>query len=82
MAQDQNTREGFKYWDKFCAIPRFSFWRGGDDEKGSVITVPDKTGGWIEQYEAAKIVDEMQDVINELESEKKALKQRLEMRAV
>ncbi|WP_454869461.1 hypothetical protein [Pseudomonas gorinensis] len=28
-------------------LPRFNFWRGGEDEKGSVIRVPDKHGHWV-----------------------------------
>jgi hypothetical protein len=82
MTPNPNTREGFKYWDMFCKLPRFSFWRGSEDEKGAVIRVPDKTGNWVEQYKVAELVNGMQELINELETENKALKQRLEMKAV
>ena len=41
------TREGYDLWDKAHQLPRFNFWRGGEDEKGSVIRVPDKHGNWV-----------------------------------
>lgn len=76
------TREGYKWWDIFCKLPRFSFWRGGDDEKGTVIQVPNKTGHWVEQQKVSALVDEMQSEINILEAEIVALKQRLQIKAV
>ena len=76
------TREGYKWWDIFCKLQRFSFWRGDEDEKGTVIQVPNKTGNWIEHQKAAELVDEMQSEINKLESENAALKQRLKIKAV
>lgn len=60
------TREGYDLWDKANKLPRFSFWRGGDDEKGAVIRVPDPSGGWVEHYEVQKLADQYQDEINEL----------------
>jgi len=82
MTPNPKTREGFEYWDMFCKLPRFSFWRGDEDEKGAVIRVPDSTGNWIEVYKAAELVGGLQETINDLESENKALKRRLELKSV
>ena len=35
------TREGYDLWDKVHELPRFNFWRGGEDEKGCVIRAPE-----------------------------------------
>lgn len=60
------TREGYDLWDKAHRLPRFNFWRGGEDEKGSVIRVPDKRGNWVHFDDLAKLADEYQDEINSL----------------
>jgi len=60
------TREGYDLWDKAHQLPRFNFWRGGEDEKGSVIRVPDKHGNWVHFDDLAKLADEYQDEINSL----------------
>ena len=63
------SREGFEHWDKFCALPRYSFWRGDEDEKGAVIRVDDHNGHWLNCNDVSKIVDDMQNIINELTNE-------------
>ena len=60
------TREGYDLWDRAHQLPRFNFWRGGEDEKGSVIRVPDKHGNWVNFDDLAKLADEYQDEINSL----------------
>lgn len=60
------TREGYDLWDKANKLPRFNFWRGGDDEKGTVIRVPDRHGNWVSFDDLAKLADEYQDEINSL----------------
>lgn len=60
------TREGYDLWDKANQLPRFNFWRGGDDEKGTVIRVPDRYGNWVSFDDLAKLADEYQDEINSL----------------
>lgn len=60
------TREDYDLWDKAHQLPRFNFWRGGEDEKGSVIRVPDKHGNWVNFDDLAKLADEYQDEINSL----------------
>lgn len=58
------TREGYDLWDKAHKLSRFNFWRGGEDEKGSVIRVPDRHGNWVNFDDVAKLADEYQDEIN------------------
>lgn len=60
------TREGFDLWDKAHELPRYNFWRGGEDEKGSVIRVPSKHGYWVHIYDLQELVDQYQDELNEL----------------
>lgn len=60
------TREGYDLWDKAHQLPRFNFWRGGEDEKGSVIRVPNKHGNWVNFDDLVKLADEYQDEINSL----------------
>lgn len=66
-------RKGFEWWDRFNRLPRFSFWRGGEDEKGSVIRVPDRSGAWIEDHSVGQLIDAMQSDINELKRRLDAL---------
>ncbi|WP_053076066.1 hypothetical protein [Pseudomonas weihenstephanensis] len=60
------TREGYDLWDKAHELPRFNFWRGGEDEKGSVIRVPEKHGNWINFNDLTTLADQYQDEINSL----------------
>ena len=68
-----------KWWDKFCALQRYSFLK---DHHDAVCRVKDGSGAWVEHHEASELVDEMQAVINTLESENNALKRRLELKFV
>lgn len=58
------TREGYDLWDKVHKLPRFNFWRGGEDEKGSVVRVPEKHGNWVNFDDLTDLADEYQDEIN------------------
>lgn len=60
------TREGYDLWDKAHNLPRFNFWRGGDDEKGSVIRVPERHGNWVNFDDVSRLADEYQEEINSL----------------
>lgn len=60
------TREGYDLCDKVHALPRFNFWRGGEDEKGSVIRVPEKHGNWVNFNDLTTLADQYQDEINSL----------------
>ena len=60
------TREGYDPWDKVHELPRFNFWRGGEDEKGCVIRVPEKHGNWVNFNDLASLADPYQDEINSL----------------
>lgn len=64
--RDPKTREGYDLWDKAHKLPRFNFWRGGDDEKGSVIRVPEEHGNWVHFDDVSKLADQYQDEMNEL----------------
>lgn len=64
--RDIKTREGYDLWDKVHNLPRFNFWRGGDDEKGCVIRVPEKHGNWVSFNDLTTLADEYQDEINSL----------------
>lgn len=58
------TREGYDLWDKFNSLPSFQFWRGGEDEKGSVIRVEDKNGAWFHRHALEELIDAAQDDLN------------------
>lgn len=62
------TREGFEFWDKLCALPRYAFLLS---PSGSAVQkFEDRAmGNWIDVYEAQAIVDQAQDRISELQEE-------------
>ena len=64
--RNNETREGYDLWDKVHELPRFNFWRGGEDEKGSVIRVPEKHGNWINFNDLTTLADQYQYEINSL----------------
>jgi hypothetical protein len=57
------TREGYKYWDKICAVQSYAFLLSPDGRR--VVKTPD-VGDWIDKHEAQVIVDHAQEDINEL----------------
>jgi hypothetical protein len=59
------------YRKQFISLPKFSFIRGS---AGGVQRVADPSGNWIDRYEAAVIVENMDDEINHLTSVIRALK--------
>ena len=73
------TREGYEWWDQFCKLPRYNFFK---NDKGAIVKWENSAGTWIEQYAAGELVDEMQAEINRLTAEVAALKQRQAMKAV
>lgn len=66
MSRNIKTREGYDLWDKLHALPRFNFWRGDEDEKGSVIRVPDRHGNWLHIHALEELIDQAQDELNSL----------------
>jgi len=64
------TREGYDYWDKLCAIPRYGFIHSPDNSK---VLMCEGVGNWIDMYEAQKVVDQAQDEVNELREKVAAL---------
>lgn len=58
------TRQGFEFWDKLNAIPRFSFLLSPSGSR--IQKLEDISGNWIDVHEAQKVMDAAQDEINEL----------------
>lgn len=79
MSED---RKGFEWWDKFCELPAYSFWRGADNEPCKVVRVLDKCGGYVERQRMQDVADAAQVEINRLNAEITALRNRLGMRVV
>ncbi|MGN8120387.1 hypothetical protein ACTJK9_01350 [Pseudomonas sp. 22082] len=62
------TREGFEFWDKLNALPRYAFLLSPSGK--SVQKFEDQAmGNWIDVHEAQKVVDEAQELISELQEE-------------
>lgn len=67
------TREGFEFWDKLNALPRYAFLLAPSGK--AVQKFEDKAlGNWIDVHEAQKIVDQAQERISELRDELGAAK--------
>lgn len=60
------TREGYEYWDKLCAIPRYGFIHSPDNSR---VLKTEGIGNWIDQHAAQEVVDQAQDEINGLRAE-------------
>ncbi len=58
------TREGFEFWDRLNAIPRFSFLLAPSGTR--IQKFEDISGSWIDVHEAQKVMDAAQDEINDL----------------
>ncbi|WP_139832924.1 hypothetical protein [Pseudomonas sp. R45(2017)] len=70
------TRNGFEFWDKLNALPRYAFLLSPSGK--SVQKFEDQAmGKWIDVHEAQKVVDQAQDEINQFRAERDALQQRL-----
>lgn len=71
--RDIKTREGFEFWDKLNALPRYAFLLSPSGT--SVQKFEDKAmGNWIDVHEAQQIVDQAQERISELRDELGAVK--------
>lgn len=69
MMRDIQTREGFEFWDKLNALPRYAFLLSPSGK--SVQKFEDQAlGKWIDVHEAHKIVDQAQERISELQTER------------
>lgn len=77
-----NDRKGMEWWDKFCALPTFSFWRGPDDEPCQVVRVPDKCGSWVERDGMQALADAAQAEINRLNAEIDALRNQMKIQQI
>jgi hypothetical protein len=70
------TREGFEFWDKLNALPRYAFLLSPSGK--SVQKFEDQAmGNWIDVHEAQKVVDQAQEEINQFRAERDALQLRL-----
>ena len=66
--RNTQTREGFEFWDKLNALPRYAFLLSPSGK--SVQKFEDQAmGNWIDVHEAQKVVDQAQEVISELRDE-------------
>ena len=66
------TREGFEFWDKLNALPRYAFLLSPSGT--SVQKFEDKAmGNWIDVHEAQSVIDQAQERITELITSYKAL---------
>lgn len=73
MMRDIHTREGFEFWDKLNALPRYAFLLSPSGN--SVQKFEDKAmGNWIDVHDAQQIVDQAQERISELRDELGAAK--------
>ncbi|MFJ2539416.1 hypothetical protein [Pseudomonas sp. NPDC087614] len=74
------TREGFEFWDKLNALPRYAFLLSPSGK--SVQKFEDQAmGNWIDVHEAQKVVDQAQERISELQDELEHLKGYVEINA-
>ncbi|WP_236189351.1 hypothetical protein [Pseudomonas pharyngis] len=72
MMRNIQTREGFEFWDKLNALPRYAFLLSPSGK--SVQKFEDQAvGNWIDVHEAQKVVDQAQDEINQFRAERDAL---------
>lgn len=66
--RDIKTREGFEFWDKLNALPRYAFLLSPSGKR--VQKFEDQAmGNWIDVHEAQKVIDQSQEVISELRDE-------------
>lgn len=71
--RNTQTREGFEFWDKLNALPRYAFLISPSGK--SVQKFEDQAmGNWIDVHEAQKVVDQAQEQISELRDELGAVK--------
>lgn len=76
MMRNIQTREGYEFWDKLNALPRYAFLLAPSGK--SVQKFEDQAmGNWIDVHEAQKVVDQAQDEINQFRAERDALQLRL-----
>jgi hypothetical protein len=70
-----SPRRAKEFWDKLNALPRYMFLLKPSD--AGIQKLEDRTGNWIDVYEAQQVVDQAQEEINQLRAERDALQLRL-----
>jgi hypothetical protein len=77
MMRNIQTREGFEFWDKLNALPRYAFLLSPSGK--SVQKFEDQAmGNWIDVHEAQKVVDQAEERINERQDELREVSRQLE----
>lgn len=66
--RNTQTREGFEFWDKLNALPRYAFLLSPSGKSVQKFE-GQAMGNWIDVHEAQKVVDQAQEVISELRDE-------------
>lgn len=61
--RNQQTREGYDYWDKICKLQTYAFLFSPDGKR--IVKTPGM-GSHIDVFEAQQVVSEAQDEINQL----------------
>lgn len=64
--RNMETRKGYEYWDKLCAIPRHGFLLGPNNDR---VIAAEGMGSWIDMYAAQRVAAEAQDEINRLKQQ-------------
>lgn len=77
MMRNIKTREGFEFWDKLNALPRYAFLLSPSGK--SVQKFEDQAmGNWIDVHEAQKVVDQAEERINDRQDELREVNRQLE----
>ncbi|WP_255032578.1 hypothetical protein [Pseudomonas fragi] len=77
MMRNIQTREGFEFWDKLNALPRYAFLLSPSGK--SVQKFEDQAmGNWIDVHEAQKVVDQAEERINDRQDELREVNRQLE----
>jgi len=75
VARNIKTREGYEFWDKLCAIPKFGFLLSPSGDRVQKMA---GIGNWIDRDEAMQCMSDAQDEINALRAENAELVAALE----
>ncbi|MBD1602499.1 hypothetical protein [Pseudomonas typographi] len=63
MSRNIQTREGYEFWDRLCAIPNYGFLLSPEGDR---VVKAEGVGNWIDQHDAQAVVDDAQSEINVL----------------
>ncbi|MDD1966988.1 hypothetical protein NPS29_16790 [Pseudomonas putida] len=63
MSRNIQTREGYEFWDRLNAIPKYGFLL---NDQGNGVVRAEGVGDWIERHPAQVVVDDAQAEVNGL----------------